>query len=209
MLALSDQEDELDNNETESSSVAGTCTTISRATSLQHPTAPTVSHNININYRHCYTVEKKDGEEIDIPALLQSLAHHTTVQSPSKDLQSSQAAPSRSLSSVKPKSKTLFLTDFKKTITFTALNISDPPHLKYSDDLDQLPVDWESSSYLRIKGVPIPLKYWAEVYRWAKLKQWSILKDTWTNWKVRSLILWQRYRNYRISYLFPFISSQF
>jgi len=107
MLALPDQEDELDNNETESSSVAGTCTTISRATGLQHPITPTVSHNININYRHCYIVEKKDSGEIDIPALLQSLAHHTAVQSPSRDLQSSQATSSRSLSPVKPKSKTL------------------------------------------------------------------------------------------------------
>lgn len=159
MLALPDQEDGLDNTESESTSVAGTCTTISRATGLQRPITPTASHNININYRHCYTIEKKDGGEIDIPALLQSLASHTAVQSPSKDLQSSQTTSGKSLSPVRPKSKTLFLTDFKKTITFTALDISDPPHLKYSDDLDQLLVDWENSSYLRIKGVPIPLKY--------------------------------------------------
>ena len=209
MLALPDQEDELDNNDSESGSVAGTCTTISRGTGLQRPITPTVSHNININYRHCYTVEKKDGGEIDIPALLQSLAHHTAVQSPSRDLQSSKAASSRSLSPVKPKSKTLFLTDFKKTITFTALDISDPPHLKYSDDLDQLSVDWESSSYLRIKGVPIPLKYWAEVYRWAKPEQWSILKDTWTNWKVRPSISWQRSRHDRIACPIAFTSFQF
>lgn len=175
MLALpyedDNLDDNLDDNETETLSTPRTTTPTAKPSDYQRATTSVISHNININYYHCYTVEKKDGEEIDIPALLQSLANHTTVQSPSKDLQPPRSIQNNSLSPVKPKSKVLFLTTSKKTITFTALDISDPPHLSYSNDLDNLPVDWENSSYLKIKGVPIPLKYWAEVYRWAKPEQ--------------------------------------
>lgn len=184
MLALPDMDDELDNIESDSTSAPEIPLLVPQPSALQYPITRSISHNININYHHCYTVEKKNGEEIDIPTLFQSLAHYTVIQSPSGDIQTTKSIQKKVLSPSKPKTKTLFLTDLKRTITFTALDISDPPHLKYSDDLDNLPIDWEQSSYLKIKGVPIPLKYWAEVYRWAKPEQWSILKDTWTNWKV-------------------------
>lgn len=186
MLALPDEYGNLDNTESETTSAIGTPTPIAKPVDLSRPITPGISHNININYRHCYTVEKGDGEDIDIPALLQSLANHTTIQSPSKEFQLTRSNSNKSPSPIKPKVKSLFLTNSKKTITFTALDISDPPHLSYSNDLDNLIYDWEYSSYLKIKGVPIPLKYWAEVYRWAKPEQWSILKDTWTNWRVIS-----------------------
>ena len=42
----------------------------------------------------------------------------------------------------------------KKPLVFTALDISDPPHLRYSDHMDKLIRDWEDSDHLIIKGVP-------------------------------------------------------
>lgn len=189
MLALPDEEDDFDKTEEERESTLtlGTPMLPTKSSNSHRSITPTpISHNININYRHCYTVEKKNGEEVDIPALLQSLAYHTTVQSASKGLQPAQATQNEPLSPSKPKIKSLFFTHSKKKITFTALDISDPPHLKYSDDLDALPVEWEKSSHLRIKGVPIALKYWSEVFRWARPEAWSVIKDSWSNWKVTS-----------------------
>ena len=75
----------------------------------------------------------------------------------------------------------------KKPLVFTALDISDPPHLRYSDHMDKLIRDWEDSDHLIIKGVSIPLKYWSQVFRWARPKAWEVLKDTWSKWRVRSL----------------------
>ena len=152
----------------ETTSIQGISTYVTKSTISQCSSTPTsVSHNININYHHCYTVEKTDGEEIDIPALLQSLAQHTTAQLPSKTLQSIKLKQSDPLSPSRPKTISFYLTHLKKTITFTAFDISDPPHLTYSNDLDALPAEWEKSLYLVIKGVPIAL-YWSQVFRWAK-----------------------------------------
>jgi hypothetical protein len=195
MLNLPDEENQdFDNfEEEETASTQGMSTRVTKSTISQRSSTPTsVSHNININYRHCYTVEKTDGEEIDIPALLQSLAQHTTAQSPSKILQSTKLKQSDPSSPSRPKTMSLYLTHSNKTITFTALDISDPPHLTYSDDLDALPAEWEKSSYLVIKGVPIALKYWSQVFRWARPEAWSVIKNSWTNWKVRHLHLMSR-----------------
>lgn len=204
MLDLPDEEGQnFDEIEEESASTQGVSMHVTKSsTSQRSSTPPSVSHNININYRHCYTVEKTDGEEIDIPALLQSLAQHTTTQSPSKTLQSTTSKQSDPSSPLRPKTMSLYLTHSKKTITFTALDISDPPHLTYFDDLDALPVEWEKSSHLVIKGVPIPLKYWSQVFRWARPEAWSVIKNNWTNWKVRHLHLISRYFRKVLSSLF-------
>ena len=161
MLDLPDEEDQNFNETKEkSASTQGISMRVTKSSASQRSSTPvSVSHNININYRHCYTIEKTDGEEIDIPALLQSLAQHTMAQSPSKTLQSTKSKQNDPSSSLKLKTMSLYLIHSKKTITFTALDISDPPHLTYFDDLDILPVEWEKSSHLVIKSVPIPLKY--------------------------------------------------
>jgi hypothetical protein len=79
------------------------------------------------------------------------------------------------------------MTNLSQPLVFTALDISDPPYLKYSDNMEGLIQDWEDSSYITIQGTPIPLKYWSQVFRWAKPKAWDVLKDNWSNWKVFSL----------------------
>ena len=50
------------------------------------PSPASTVHNININYRHTYSVKKKNGDEVDLPTLLQGLAKGTSIESASKVL---------------------------------------------------------------------------------------------------------------------------
>ena len=129
--------------------------------------ASSTVHTINVNYRHCYSLEKKDGNEIDIPELIESLIQHTQLQSPSKMLppsSTSQLLATDMKPQSKPKMCTLYLSDSSKPLCFTEFDIPDPSNLKYANELDQLIHDWDSFSHLVIKSVPIPLKYWAQVF---------------------------------------------
>jgi hypothetical protein len=154
-------------------------------------TTPTV-HNINVNYIHTYSVLKKDDNEVDIPSLLQSLANHSSIESSSALVKSS--SPTKALldsnktatASAQPKKRKLVLENRSKPLIFTAFDLSDPPSLKYTSDLDQLVHDWDNSDYFIIKQVPIPLKYWSKVYCWARPETWEAIKDNWSNWKVLS-----------------------
>jgi hypothetical protein len=188
LIAISDPEAEslLDNNEDDETSSTGVSTPIPLHLSpTKIPSQPLV-HNINVNYRHCYSVQRTNGDEVDIPALLQSIAQHSSIEAPSTLAPSSQAATSILNTHLKAKEKTLVLKDSATPLVFTALDISDPPHIKYSDDMDSLVLDWNDSSYLKVKGVTIPLKYWAQVFRWARLEAWNVIKDNWSNWRVCS-----------------------
>ena len=156
--------------------------------------ASSTVHTINVNYRHCYSLEKKDGNEIDIPELLESLVQHTQLQSPSKMLQpfsTSQLLATDTEPQSKPKMRTLHLSNSSKPLRFTEFDIPDPPNLKYANELDQLIHDWDSSSHLVIKSVPIPLKHWAQVFRWARPEAWKVLKNEWSQWRVFSFRLYR------------------
>jgi hypothetical protein len=139
-------------------------------------------HNININYRHTYSVAKKNGDEVDLPTLLQSLAKHTSLESPSKVM--AMATKMVTEEPLKYKRMKLVLDHTDKPLYFTALDISDPPHLKYHEDLEGLVMDWDDSAHLIIKGVPIALKYWSKVFPRARKEAWEVLKNNWSNWRV-------------------------
>ena len=129
--------------------------------------ASSTVHTININYCHCYSLKKKDGNEINISELIESLVQYTQLQSLSKMLQPSSTSQLLA-TDTEPQSKlkmhTLHLSDSSKPLRFTEFNIFDPPNLKYANELDQLIHDWDPSSHLVIKSVSIPLKYWAQVF---------------------------------------------
>ena len=63
MMAMPDYPESLDleNNETDTSSGQTTPTPSLHQTNLPKPKTPTIVHNINVNYRHTYSVEKKNG----------------------------------------------------------------------------------------------------------------------------------------------------
>ena len=153
----------------------------------EYKTSSTI-HNINVNYCHLYSIQKNDGDEIDIPTLLQSLAHHTSIQSPGNpSLKQPKSTVSESnLLSEATKKRCLVMPNLSQPLVFTSFDISELPYLRYSDNMEGLIHDWEDSSYITIHGVPIPLKYWSQVFRWAKPKVWDILKDNWSNLKVSS-----------------------
>ena len=92
------------------------------------PSPTSTIHNINVNYRHSYSVAKKNGEEIDIPMLLQSLAQHTSLESPSATLITVKATRETVDELAKQKRRKLIMDNVAKPLIFTALDISDPSH---------------------------------------------------------------------------------
>jgi len=161
MIAMPDPESTsgLENNEDDNSATDGTITPTPSFPNRSQSSSSSTIHNINVNYSHSYSVTRTNGAEIDLPTLLQSLTQHITVQSPGKTSISAKPTDETSKEVMKSKRRKLVLENLEKPLFFTALDISDPPHLKYSDDLDSLVKDWDDSSYLIIKSVPIPLKY--------------------------------------------------
>jgi hypothetical protein len=149
-----------------------------------------IMHTINVNYRHCYSLERKNGTDIDIPELLESLAKHIKFESPSKFLSPTTGLESQESSTdglAPEKSRSLRMTETTRPLRFTSLDIPDPPNLKYANHMDQLLKDWDDSSHISIKSVPIPLKYWSQVFRWSRPKAWQVIKNEWSQWQVRSL----------------------
>jgi hypothetical protein len=194
MMAMSDPAD-IGNSEIDSQSDQSTSNPPHHQNTTQS-IVPAITHNININYHHSHSIEGKDDDVIDIPVLLQKLQQVTTLQSPGQIIQTTQATPPQTPQvsipqvPIRPKEKTLNMGT--KSITFSALDIHDPPHISFANDMISLLINWESTSYpghayLRIKGVSIPLKYWSQVYRWAKPEVWTTLKDHWNNWRVYPL----------------------
>ncbi|KAG1887196.1 hypothetical protein F4604DRAFT_1917008 [Suillus subluteus] len=70
--------------------------------------------------------------------------------------------------------------------------VPEPPTIHFSQDIDWLCDEWESSNLLCIGGHRIPIKHWGEFYKRAKgvkSTAWDALRVEWGNWKVRSLFL--------------------
>jgi len=86
-----------------------------------------------------------------------------------------------------------------RKVLFLERDIPAPPAVSFASDLallngmwDEKAPDWCGWSYLVIKGVPIPISYWREVYSrstsgssW-KRGQWKGIKGNWSQWKVRT-----------------------
>ena len=197
MPDYSESEMNLENNEIDSDSRQITPTATSNHSATSQATPQSMTHNINVNYHHSYSIKRKNDEQIDIPSLLQSLSQHTSLQSPSVKLQPQTKNSSDKIDSfIKPKQKIIFLGNPPKAFTFTDLDIIEPPNVKYANDIDRLIHDWDNTSYLVIKDISIPLKYWSQVFRWAKPKTWEVMKDNWTNWRVCSYIHLRKIRSF-------------
>ena len=82
-------------------------------------------------------------------------------------------------------------------LTFTEADVGSPPLTGFADDVaglnrmwDDTTPNWGGTSVLEIKGHPIPIVYWKDVYMnsnrgfpW-KPRQWHGMKSKWFNWKV-------------------------
>ena len=81
-------------------------------------------------------------------------------------------------------------------LEFHSDDVKPPPVISFADDLqllnamwDDTPGHWGGHSVLNIKGVPIPIVYWREVYARSKLggwkpKQWNQVKGHQENMKL-------------------------
>lgn len=201
MLALPDPGASvpLGNNESDSDVSSDNETIKSRISSrasrcqIISPSSKSTEHNIHINYNHNYSMTTKNGNQIDVSTILEDLIQHSKNQSPDTMIIKTKETTETENISLQNKKRKLILNN--SSLIFTAHDISDPSHIKYSNNLDGLLEDWEDSSYLIIKGVSIPLKYWSQVFRRAKPDAWNVLKTHWSNWKVLSLILNRKLRD--------------
>ena len=107
----------------------------------------------------------------------------------------SQITTSAATSSSAP-TRTIILGDGTE-LTFTEADVGSPPLTGFADDVaglnrmwDDTTPNWGGTSVLEIKGHPIPIVYWKDVYMnsnrgspW-KPRQWQGMKSKWFNWKV-------------------------
>ena len=78
------------------------------------------------------------------------------------------------------------LTDF----AFDVRHVPDPPAINFSNDVDRLFHEWETSTLLIVNGHGIPIKHWGQFYKkavGAKPTAWDALKTKWGKWKVSQL----------------------
>ena len=88
------------------------------------------------------------------------------------------------------------------TINGTLLKFSNEdvlwPHgiISYTDNISQLFHDWHHSSLVKVKGVPIPLKYWAQLYHGVAKESWGTLKKGYSEQKVIIYLFYIKSLNY-------------
>jgi len=85
------------------------------------------------------------------------------------------------------------------TLNFTDANVPAPPAVSFADNLallnqmwDNTAPHWQGHSELIICGVPVPVKYWKDIYSHSKSNpsQWKGVKSNWSLWKVQLLLSW-------------------
>ncbi|EDR01548.1 uncharacterized protein LACBIDRAFT_333229 [Laccaria bicolor S238N-H82] len=105
-------------------------------------------------------------------------------------ISTSVATPSSALT------RTIILGD-RTELTFTEADVGSPSLTGFADDIaglnrmwDDTTPNWGGTLVLEIKGHPIPIVYWKDIYMnsncgspW-KLRQWHSMKSKWFNWKV-------------------------
>ena len=76
-------------------------------------------------------------------------------------------------------------------LQISADDIPDPPAVSFADDIprlnsmwDDMPPHWCGRSPLVVRGHPIPVSYWPELYKYGKKDQWKGTKGKWFEWKV-------------------------
>jgi hypothetical protein len=81
-------------------------------------------------------------------------------------------------------------------INYTKEDVPDAPGLGTTYNIKDLHCgwddrhpDWSGKSYLKLKGHPIAIVYWYNVYRQGKPGQWAAMKSKWHDWKVSAMPL--------------------
>lgn len=132
------------------------------------------------------------------PSQLPSLFPSHTPQAATTPANSSPESASASFSGGKLKTRTRTIVLGNETcLEFTEQDVGPPPVISFANDLprlnrmwDDTSANWDGHSVLVIKGIPIPIIYWKEVYArtksggsW-KSGHWKRVKGSWCEWKV-------------------------
>jgi hypothetical protein len=70
-------------------------------------------------------------------------------------------------------------------IKFTNADVEWPASQpSYSNRVPDLFQDWEDSALVKLKGVPVPLKYWGQLFSRVNPDSWRTMKKDFSEWKV-------------------------
>lgn len=188
MMAEPDPEVDFGNDESDTGStndIAASCPTSSYPSKSQLSSAKSsmINYNVNVNYSHSHSIMTKNGDLLDLNELVKDFTQHTIIPTAGRTTMTSRELD-KSNKPWRYKIRSLKMDNMNEPLEYSGLDIDDPPLLKYSNDMDGLLRDWEDSSHLIVNNVPIPLKYWKQIYRYAKPEAWKLLKNHWSNWRV-------------------------
>ena len=70
-------------------------------------------------------------------------------------------------------------------IKFTNADVKWPTGIvNYSNRVSELFRDWEESAMIHLKGVPVPLKYWGQLFSRVKPSSWKTFRKDYSDFKV-------------------------
>jgi hypothetical protein len=72
-------------------------------------------------------------------------------------------------------------------LVFSALDLPLPPNMGYAKDISRLFREWEDRTCAQVivKGVHVPYRYWGRLYRDIAPASWKVLKQEFSEAKVR------------------------
>ena len=183
MMAEPDPEADFGNDESDTVSTNDVTSSYPSRSQLPSTKSSVINYNVNVNYSHSHSIITKNGDPLDFNELVKDFAQHTAIPTAGKI-----TTTSRDLDKLnrpwRYKIRSLKMDKMNEPLQYSGLDIDDPPSLKYSSNMDELIQDWEDSSHLIVNDVPIPLKYWKQIFRYAKPEAWKLLKNHWSNWRV-------------------------
>ena len=190
MMAEPDPEADFGNDESDAVStndITTSCPASSYPSRLQSSSTKSsvINYNLNVNYSHNHSIMTKNGDPLDFNALVKDFAQHTTIPTAGRVTMTSRES-NKINKDWRYKIRSLKMDNMKEPLQYSGLDIDDPPLLTYSNNIDGLLQDWEDSSHLVVNDVSIPLKYWKQIFRYAKPEAWKLLKNNWSNWRVNT-----------------------
>lgn len=79
--------------------------------------------------------------------------------------------------------KTIFLDGNK--VSYTIEDIQWPlGAISFKDDIPRLIREWHESSRVYLKGIPVAMKYWGQLFRGIQHESWDVLKKGYSEQKV-------------------------
>lgn len=74
-------------------------------------------------------------------------------------------------------------------LVFSEFDLPSPPNMGYAKDISRLFREWEDRTCAQVvaKGVHVPYRYWGRLYRDIAPKSWKVLKQEFSEAKVRFL----------------------